>query len=471
MKRNRERKIEKGLTEGRISASIWKLALPMMIGGALQNLFTLVDLYFVGMLGHIEVAALSIAGIIMSVLMMFIIGITTGTIALIAHYTGNRKHEKTDEVFGQTILLGIIGSVIMLLITFFGVEPLLKLFGAKGDVLRFGAEFLRIIFGWSIVIFLFVGINQSLRGSGDARTPLKALIIANITNIFFCPLLILGLWFFPRMGVAGSAAATVIGRSVGLIYLILHICIRQSTIQLRWRWLKPNTAIMRRILSIGSYASLQVLVREISFLFLMRLVAHYGDVAIAAYGIGSRLRMVIMVPGFGFANAASVLTGQNLGAGQPDRASRSTWRTVLYYEFLAIPVSILFIAFAPHLIAFFNDYPGVVSIGATYMRYLGATFPFLAFTLVLGQAMNGAGDTRATTIVNAIGQLLVRIPLAYILALALGIGATGIWLGINASDISQGILMIFVFQMGHWKTAHAKHREKLEGKDYIYSNK
>ena len=462
MEMKRERKIENRLITGNISRSIWTLAAPMMIGGALEDLFSMVDLYFVGRLGHIEVAALGIAGTVVAILMMMVQGITVGTTALIAHFTGDKNYEEADIVLGQTFILGLIGSFIMYIVAVFLVEPILILFGAKGEVLIYAADYLKITFGWSIVIFFFEGVNQALRGSGDAQMPLKALIIANILNIILDPLLIMGYGPFPQMGVAGAAIATALTRGIGFIFLFLHLTVGHSTLQFKVRYTKPNLFLMKRIISIGSFSSLQVFIREVSFLFLMRLVASFGAITLAAYGIGARLRMVIMVPGLGFANSASVLLGQNMGAKQPERATESTWRTVLYYEFIAISLATIFIIFAPQLVAIFAKQPEVIRIGTSFLRYLGVTFPFLALSLVLGQAMNGAGDTAAPTIINAIAQLGVRIPLAYIFALVVGMESSGIWLGINASDIAQGLGMVFLFRSGHWKKVYAKHREKLE---------
>jgi putative MATE family efflux protein len=462
MEMKRERKIENRLITGNISRFIWTLATPMMIGGALEDLFSMVDLYFVGKLGHIEVAALAIAGTVVAILMMMVQGITVGTTALIAHFTGDRNYEEADIVLGQTFILGLIGSFIMYIVAVFLVEPILILFGAEGEVLIYAADYLKITFGWSIAIFFFEGVNQALRGSGDAQMPLKALIIANILNIILDPLLIMGYGPFPQMGVAGAAIATALTRGIGFIFIFLHLTMGHSTLQFKVRYTKPNLFLMKRIISIGSFSSLQVFIREVSFLFLMRLVASFGAITLAAYGIGARLRMVIMVPGLGFANSASVLLGQNMGAKQPERATESAWRTVLYYEFIAIPLATIFIIFAPQLVAIFAKQPEVIRIGTSFLRYLGVTFPFLALSLVLGQAMNGAGDTAAPTIINAIAQLGVRIPLAYIFALVVGMGSSGIWLGINASDIAQGLGMVFLFRSGHWKKVYAKHREKLE---------
>ena len=248
MEKIRERKIEKGLTTGDISKSIWKLAAPMMIGGALQDLFSMVDLYFVGKLGHIEVAALAIAGTVVAILMMMVQGISIGTTALVSHFTGGKSHEEADKVLGQTFLLGLISSSLMYIIAVFLVVPILIVFGAKGEVLTYAASYLSITFGWSIAIFFFEGVNQALRGSGDAQTPLKALVIANIINIFLDPLLIMGYGPFPRMGVAGSAIATVLSRAIGFIFLFIHITAGHSTLQFKIRYLKPQPTLMKRII-------------------------------------------------------------------------------------------------------------------------------------------------------------------------------------------------------------------------------
>ena len=426
MEMKRERKIKNGLITGNISRSIWTLAIPMMIGSALQDLFSMVDLYFVGKLGSVEIAALAIAGTVVAILMMVVQGITVGTIALISHFTGDRNYEEADLVLGQTFVLGLIGSFIMYIVAVFLVEPILILFGAEGEVLIYAADYLKVTFGWSIVIFFFEGISQALRGSGDAQTPLKALIIANILNIILDPLLIMGYGPFPQMGVAGAAIATAITRGIGFIFLFLHLTKGHSTLQFKVRYIKPNLFLMKRIISIGSFGSLQVFIQEVSFLFLMRLVASFGAVTLAAYGIGARFRTAIIVPGLGFANSASVLVGQNMGAKQPERATESAWRTVLYYEFIAIPLAIIFIIFAPQLVAIFAKQPEVIKIGTSFLRYLGVTFPFLAFSIVLRQAMNGAGDTATPTIISVIGHLGVRIPLAYIFALVVGMGSSGI---------------------------------------------
>ena len=367
----------------------------------------------------------------------------------------------SDKVLGQTLVLSIIGSMLMLIVSFFLVEPLLRLFGAKGDVLFYAAEYLKINFTFSIVIFLFAGVTNALQGSGDAKTPLHALIVANILNIILDPMLIMGYGPFPAMGVAGSALATVITRGIGVFVPFVHLFFGHSTLHLKWKYFKPCYVFDEENRKHRFFCfSSSVYSRDI--VFVSNAIGDiFGDATLAAYGIGSRLRTFIMVPGFGFASAAAVLVGQNLGAGKPERAKKSAWQAVMYYEIIAIPLAVLFLIFAQPLVGIFNDHPEVITIGSSFLRYLAVTFPFLAFSLVFSQALNGAGDTKTATLINAIGQLLFRVPFAYFCALVLGLGYKGIWLGINASDVVQGIGMIIVFNLGHWQKVFLEHKKKL----------
>jgi len=170
---------------------------------------------------------------------------------------------------------------------------------------------------------------------------------------------------------------------------------------------------------------------------------------------------VAIFPGIGIANTAAILIGQNMGANQSRRAKQIGWRTTWLYQMFVLPVSGIFFIFAPVLISIFNNHPDVIRIGAIYLRYLAITFPFLAFSLILGRGMSGAGDTFTPAMITGITQLGLRIPVAYLMALTLGLGTTGVWLGINSSDILQGILFIYYFYSGSWQRRYYRYRATL----------
>ena len=467
MNKARVRKINKNITEGGLRSSIWKLAMPMMAGALLQDLFSLVDLFFVGRLGYIAVAALSMAGVIIAVIMMAAIGISAGTIALVAHFIGKKDYNSADNTLFQTVVVSTICSVGMALIGIFGTVNLLRLFGATPEVIPAASEYLKISFIWSIFIFLFIGFNQALRGSGDAVTPLKVLIVANVINIALDPLLIFGFGFFPQMGVAGSATATVISRIIGVIILLRHLLFGHSSLHFHRGIFKINFMLIGRMIKIGFFASFEVLMRQLSLLLLLRLVTSFGAACLAAYGIAIRLRMSVMMIGFGMAAASSVLIGQNMGAGHPDRATQAGWKTLKYYEFIVAPIAVLFFIFSPQIIGIFNNNHEVIKMGSDFLRFTAVTLPFLASALILGRGISGAGDTFAPAVMTGIAQLGLRIPIAYALVLLFGLGNNGIWLGINASDVCQGLAMIWYFKQGFWQKRYYKHRAVLEDENVL----
>ena len=458
----RARKVNNGIIEGSLKSSLWNLAVPMMAGAILQDLFSLADLFFVGRLGYVAVAALSISGAILSVIMMAAIGISAGTTALIAHFTGKKDYNSADNVLFQTVIVSIICSAAMLLIGFFGTTGLLRLFGASPEIIPAASEYLKISFIWSIVIFLSIAFNQALRGSGDAIVPLRVLIAANLLNIILDPLLIFGLGFFPAMGVAGSAAATVISRAVAVFILLWHFIFGHSSLHFHRSIFKINFPIIVRMVKIGFFASFEVLLRQFSLLLLLRLITFFGPACLAAYGIAIRLRMAVMMFGLGMGSACSVLIGQNMGAARPKRAMQSGWEALKYYEFIIVPIALLFFIFSPHIIRVFTNYPDVVKMGSDFLRFIAVTLPFLAAALVLGRGIGGAGDTIAPAVMTGFSQLGIRVPIAYIGALVVGLGTAGIWIGINASDICQGLAMIWYFKGGLWQKRYHKHRAILE---------
>ncbi len=462
IKKERIRKTNHQLTEGNIKASLWKLSLPLIAGAFLHNLFNLVDLFFIGKLGPTALAALSVAGVILAMIIMVALGISTGATALIAHYTGQRKYQKADNVLIQAIILSVVCSLLMLAVGLFWVKPILQLIGATSEVVPYSAQYLKIAFSFSLFIFLFFALSQSLRGSGDAITPLKALILANILNIILDPLLIFGIGFFPRLEVAGSALATVISRAIGLLFLFKHFSFGYSSLHFSRSSLFVNFPVLIRIVKIGFFSSLEVLIRQISLLILIKIISLFGTAALAAYGVVLRLRLFIIMFGISTGVAASILIGQNMGANRPERARKSGWQAVKYYQMLVIPIALIFFIFSSQIITIFTKDKEVISQATIFLKFISISLPFLTPALVLGKGITGAGDTVGPATMTAVFQLIWRIPVAYILANIFALKVIGVYLAISTSDFLQGITMGVYFSKNSWQKRYHRHRKILE---------
>ncbi len=439
------------ITRGSIPGALVRLALPMTATMLCQTLFSIVDMIFVGRLGAAAIAGVGASGVIMGVIHMLAVGVTTGCTAMVARAIGAGDRAGGERAAAQGLVMGLALSA---LVAGLGVPlagTLLRAMGTEPEVIEAGRPYLQIMTGGSAFMVLAFVFGSVLRGAGDARTPLIMVAAANALNIALDPLLIFGMWGFPRMGVAGSAWATIISRALATGVLAWVFFVRgHRQFHLRAGSLVPDPRTIEHILRIGVFGSGQMLIRNMSALVLMRIVTMFGTVAVAAYTVGLRLWFMVLMVGIGVGGATGTVVGQNLGAGRPDRAARAAWLAAGSYAALCVVISSFFFLMAGDLVAVFNDTPEVVATGADFLRWMAPTFVFLAMAVVLGGAMNGAGDTLVPLGIVAFAVLAVRIPLALWLALDWD-RVDGVWVALAASAVLQGLLYSAAFRWGHWK--------------------
>ncbi len=444
------------ILEGSIPRALWRLTLPTWGAFLTHDLLGIVDLFFVGRLGKEAVAAVAMSGIIMGIIIMLGTGVTTGTMALVSNALGRGDEEAARDATGQSLLMGLF---LALLVVAFGVPlagPILRLMGADSAVVAEGTPYLRIFAVSSLALMTMMALSAALRGAGDAMTPFKAMVLGNAVNLVLDPILIFGLLGLPALGVAGSAWATLVGRSTGLVVMVYVFFIsRSGPFRLHLRDLRPNPVRIWRILRIGVFASGRMFVRNVAGLLLMRIVAAFGTVPVAAYGIAMRLQIVMFAPSIGFGTAAAAVIGQNLGARQPGRAARAGWMGTGMAAAICLVFMGVFWAMPDRIIALFNDEPEVVTMGAEVLLWFSASFVFMATEFVLGQGMAGAGDTLVPMLVKAFSLLVVGLPLAFGLSAALS-SARGVWIAIFASNVMAGVSSAVLFRWGRWKKVGAE---------------
>jgi len=442
---------KRDLTTGSISNSIWTLAWPMIVGNVLQTGFNVVDMIFVGRLGAEAIAAVSLSGMILMLIITLIVGIGIGTTAMVARFFGAKEYAQANEVALQSLLFGGIASFFLAVVGFFFSGTLLRVFGAEAKVVELGTDYLSIMFlGSSTMFLLFLGA-AILRGAGDTLTPMLILMLSTLINIIADPLLIFGLGPFPRLEIKGAAIATVIARGIGMFIILGILWKGYSYIHISLKKIKFRFDLLWRIIKIAIPGSLQMAIRSTSGLVIMSIVVVYGTYALAAYGVGLRINMIVMMPGFGLGAATATLVGQNLGAQKPQRAEKSAWIALIYYEAIMIVIGTLFYLFAPKIISAFNTNPEVIREGASFLRIVTFSYVFLAMAIVLHQGLHGAGDTVPPMMITALALLGVRIPLAYFLPKLFPLNTVGIWLAIAFSSILEGSLVAFWFKSERWK--------------------
>ncbi len=415
----------------------------------LNDVLHLVNLFFVGQLGTAHIAGLTISYVFLEIFFTLAMGISTGTVAMIARHIGADKRGEAHNIVVQAIFIALALSLVMTFLGVFFAEWAMEVMGTEGEVKVLGATYFRIVSLGGIFIFVPFVLNSALRGAGDAVTPMKIMVFSNLLNLILSPCLIFGLFFFPRLEMAGAAWASVAARALGMLLTGYVFFSGISAFRLRTKDIRLDLKVMGMLLRIGFFGSMQMIFRNISALIVARLVADFGMFAMAVYGIVVRLRSSVLLLGLALGNAGATLVGQNLGAGKPERAARTAWAIAGLYAVFMAAVTLIFLFFAPELITLFNRETAVINEGALFLRIFSATFIFLAFASILSRAMTGAGDTFSPMMITGLTLLVLRIPLCYLLSLKWGV--LGIWLGMAVSNIFQGLASSFWFHMGRWK--------------------
>ena len=442
---------DEDFTTGPIRRTLALLAIPMMLEMAMESIFAVVDIAFVSRLGTDAVAAVGITEALVTVLYAIAIGLGMGLTAMVARRIGEKDREAAALVTGQSIWIGAILSIVIGVAGVVYARDLLVIMGASSGVIEQGEGFMAVLLGGSVsIIYLFL-LNAAFRGAGDATVALRSLWIANGINIALDPCLIFGLGPFPEMGVTGAAVATTIGRGVGVLYQVGYLLGERGRIALRLRhlYLVPDLIVRLLRLSIGGVG--QFLISTASWIGVMRIVAIYGSSAIAAYTIALRMMEFTFLPAWGLGNAAATLVGQNLGAGQPERAEQSAWQAAKYNAAFMAVAGLFMLSFAQGITGLFTNEADVLYWGTRCLQILGLGFPVYAIGMVMIQALNGAGDTATPAVLNFICFWLVQIPLAYWLATRTSLEPNGAFVAIVVSESLLTILSVLVFRRGNWK--------------------
>jgi putative MATE family efflux protein len=438
-------------TAGNLNRAILLLAVPMVLEMVLESLFAVVDVFWVGRLGPNAVATVGLTESMLSLVFAVGLGLSLSTTAMVARRIGEKDPEGAADSAVQAIALGLVVSLAVGLPCFLFAPQLLRWMGATPEIITVGSGYTRICLGGSCAVLLLFLNNAIFRGAGDAAIAMRLLWVSNILNLILDPCLIFGWGPFPKLGVTGAALATFTGRSIGVAYQFYRLLRGTERIRILTRQIRVHLSVLWRLLRVSLAGILQFAIAHTSWIGLVRIVSHFGAAALAGYTIGIRIVIFVILPSWGLSNAAATLVGQNLGAGKPDRAETAVWRTGLYNVIFLGTVGVFFILFAEPVVRLFTHDPEVVPLGAACLRIVSYGNLGYAYFMVMMQAFNGAGDTITPTIVNFFGFWLLEIPLAYVLAIPLGMRSNGVFASIAIAESAMAAASAILFRRGKWK--------------------
>jgi putative efflux protein, MATE family len=448
---NAIRGIEADYTKISVNRAIFLLAIPMMLELVMESTFAVADIYFVGKLGPSAVATVGLTETYLYLLYSIAMGMAMAVTAIVARRIGEQDRDAAAISAVQAIWLGVLISVPFAVAGIFYSPQLLALMHADAWALTEGYRYTQWMLGSNVVIVLLFVINAIFRGAGDAAVAMRVLLIANGINIVLDPILIFGWGPIPAYGVEGAAIATTIGRGIGVLVQLWSLFQVGKHIRVRAAHLLFDVRAQLNILRTSLGGIGQMIVAMTSWIFLMRILADVGSAAVAGATITIRIMMFTMMPAWGMSNAAATLVGQNLGAGQPERAESSVWKIGSYNMVFLIGVSVLYFFLNEELVAIFSDDAAVIAAGAEWIRILSYSYFVYGWWMVSAQAFNGAGDTRTPTYINLVFFWLIQIPLSWWLALQLGWGQSGVFWGVFFSETGVGLFTLWLFTRGSWK--------------------
>ncbi len=442
---------EADFTSGGINRAIFLLSVPMILEMVMEALFAIVDVFFVARVGTEAVATVGLTESVLTFVYSIAIGLGTAATALVSRRIGEGNTAGANRAVGQVIIISLAFALLLGIPGVLFADQMLHLMGGDDHLIAKGIGYTRVVFASAPAIILLHTLSGCLRGAGDASVAMRSLWLANGINIVLCPVFIFGLGPFPELGVMGSAVATTTGRSAGVLYQLIALARQNGRIAISLTQFKPDLSVIGTLVGLAAGSTGQFLISSASWVFLTRIVSTFGSDVVAGYTIAIRIFVFTILPSWGMANASATLVGQNIGAGQPDRAETSVWRAALCNLIFLVPVGGLLFAGAENVVGFFSQAPRVLAIGVESLRIFCVAYVFLAYGMVLTQSLNGAGDTRTPMYISIFCFWLVEIPVAYALALGLHWGPYGVFLSVVLSSGLQALVAAWVFRQGRWR--------------------
>ncbi|MBI9107472.1 MAG: MATE family efflux transporter [Spirochaetales bacterium] len=434
------------------SRSMLLLAFPAMVTQLSATMVQIVDTIFIGQISPLALAAAAITGIIIFNITAVGDGFSTGLVATVSRMIGGGDR-KNASVFATTgiVVLTLTGALFVPILLA-GAGVLFKILQIPSELEVTAWEYYSVFISFVPAIFAFEALSATFRARGDTKTPMIVGFGINIVNIFLDWLLIFGKWGFPAMGVRGAALASGLSFFVGaLLLLLISIFSKEGLFTLKRFYLSFSHFV--RILRIGIPSMLERFAMSFSQLLVMSLAVNpQGSLAIASFHIVMRLASLSFMPGFGFAMATATLTGQHLGASDPEGAERMIWIGTFYCGILMAAVSVIYFALPNQLISLFSTSPEIILATAGPLRIYACFAVFLAPAMVARGGLQGAGDTAFTLKTMLLSRFVIRLPLAWLLGVYLELGLSGVWLAMCMDFILRGITFMIYTRRGQWKT-------------------
>lgn len=457
---------ELDLLNGPVTENLFYLSLPVIVINLLQTAYNLADTFWLGQYSGDALAAITFAFPLVFFLISLGMGLAVAGSVLVAQFEGAGKTVRRNYAASQTIAFSAVAAVVLGAFGYFFIGDIVGLLGASGSVAVSAAGYLEIISIGLFSMFGFLVFQSLMRGFGDTVTPMLLMLGTVIMNIIIDPFFIFGWWILPEMGVEGAAIATILSRTISLAIGIGILFTGKRGLEVSLGQMRPDFSFFKKMMAIGVPASIEGAGRSISVNAVTAVVGwSFASPIVAGFGIGIRIFSMIFLPAAAVGRGVESMTGQNLGAGNYDRAGE-TAKIGAKYSFLILTVlGVITFMFADQIAGVFissgqENSALIAQTGADFLRYVAFSFGFIGVLRSYNGSFRGAGKTITAAVISISTLGLIRLPIAYFGAIE--IGTKGVWVAFFISNVAGALIAYSWYQRGTWRRKITD-EEKAEG--------
>lgn len=423
---------------------IFTMSTPMIISMLVQACYNIVDSVFVARISENALTAVSLAFPIQNLMIAVASGTGVGVNALLSRSLGEKNYDQANKAANTSIILTLISYLVFALVGIFGSRLFFASQTSNSEIVEYGVQYMRIICICSFGLFFQINMERLLQSTGMTLFNMFTQGTGAILNIIFDPIMIFGLFGFPKMGVAGAAAATVLGQIVAAVMGIIFNFIKNKEIELSPKKMRLHGPTVKAIYVVGVPSILMMSIGSLMTFGMNKILLMFTETAAAVFGVYFKLQSFFFMPTFGMNNGIVPIIAYNYGARRKDRIMQAV-KIGCCAAFGMMVIGIAVFNLIPGtLLRFFNASEDMLAIGIPALRTISISYLMAGFCIVIGSVFQALGNGIYSLIVSVCRQLVVLLPSAFILAKAFGLNA--VWWSFPIAEIMSILVSLILFK-------------------------
>ncbi len=432
------------MKERKILPLVLSMSLPMVISMAVNSLYNIVDSYFVARLSEDAMTALSLVFPVQNLINAAAIGFGIGINAVVAFFLGAGDGERASQAATQGTFLNFLHGLALMALSIGIMPAFLKAFSAEGEVLELALQYSNRAFLFSAIIALGLSFEKLFQAVGNMKVTMFSMMCGFITNIVLDPLMIFGLWAFPRMGIAGAAYATGIGQSVTLFVYILAYIYRPLPVKFQRKYLRPERAVAGKLYAVGVPATLNLALPSLQISVLNGILAGFSEKYVLVLGAYYKLQTFIYLTANGIIQGIRPIIGYNYGAGEKERVEGIFRTTLKLTTGVMLVGTALSWAIPERLIGLFTSNAQTIQIGIAALEAISLGFPVSAVSVTCSGALEGLGKGTPSLYISLARYVALILPAAVLFSRIMG--AEGVWYAFCFTEFVAGAVSYLIYR-------------------------